>query len=152
MSRILIIAEHDGATLNLSTAKCVSCAAAIGGDVDVAVIGNGADAVAAEAATLNGVSKVLSISAEHLAAPLAANWAAEVVAIAGDYSHILGPSSTTGKDLMPRVAALLDVMQVSDITADLARGTAVVLFRFVNHPRNRKILDFIDDSSNHVLL
>ena len=115
MSTILIIAEHDGNSLNLSTAKTVSCAAAIGGDVHLAVLGHGIDAVAAEAAGLDGVSKVLAVNGEHLGKPLAANWADEAVALAGDYSHVLAPSTTFGRDLLPRVAALLGVNQVSDI-------------------------------------
>ena len=115
MSKVLIIAEHDGASLNIATAKCVSCAAAIGGDVDIAVFGSGIDGVAAEAAALEGVNKVLAVNAGHLEAPLAANWAAEASALAGGYSHIIGPSSTLGRDLMPRIAALCGVNQVSDI-------------------------------------
>ncbi len=115
MSKILIIAEHDGSSLNISTAKCVSCAAAIGGEIDIAVIGNGIDDVAAEAATLESVSRVIVINAEHLAAPLAVNWAAEAISVSGDHSHILGPSTTLGRDLMPRIAALAGVNQVSDI-------------------------------------
>jgi len=115
MSKILIIAEHDGSSLNQATAKCVSCAAAIGGDIEIAVMGNGIESVSAEAAAIEGVSRVVAINAEHLASPLAANWAAEVVSIADDYSHILGPSTTLGRDLMPRIAALCGVNQVSDI-------------------------------------
>ena len=115
MSRILIIAEHDGETLNASTAKCVSCAQAIGGDIDIAVLGDGIDAVAAEAATLESVGKVIAVNAPHLAAPLAANWAPEALSLAADYSHVLGPSTTLGRDLMPRIAALAGVNQVSDI-------------------------------------
>jgi electron transfer flavoprotein alpha subunit len=115
MSTILIIAEHDGQALNISTAKCVTCAQAMGGDIDILVIGSGIDAVAAEAASLEGVNKVLTVDAEHLAAPLAVNWAAEAVALASGYSHVLGPSTTLGRDLMPRIAALLGVNQVSDI-------------------------------------
>jgi len=117
MSRILIIAEHDGQVLNISTAKCVSCAKAIGGEIDIAVFGNGIDAVAAEAAALDSVNKVIAVNAEHLETPLAANWAAETRNMASDYSHLLGPSTTFGKDLMPRVAALVGVNQVSDIMA-----------------------------------
>jgi electron transfer flavoprotein alpha subunit len=117
MSNILIIAEHDGSSLNISTAKCVSCAAAIGGEIDIAVFGSGIDAVAAEAAALDSVSKVIAVNADHLAAPLAVNWAAEAVALAADYSHVFGPSTTLGRDLMPRIAALLGVNQVSDIMA-----------------------------------
>ncbi len=115
MSKTLIIAEHDGKTLNLSTAKCVSCAQAIGGEIDIAVFGNGIDAVAAEAAALDSVGTVFAVNAEHLEAPLAANWAAETLAMAADYSHLLGPSTTLGKDLMPRIAALAGVNQISDI-------------------------------------
>jgi electron transfer flavoprotein alpha subunit len=115
MSTILIIAEHDGSELNMSTAKCVSCAQAIGGDIDIAVLGNGIDAIAAEAAALESVNKVIAVNADHLGAPLAANLAAETVALAADYSHVLGPSTTFGRDLMPRVAALAGVNQVSDI-------------------------------------
>jgi electron transfer flavoprotein alpha subunit len=115
MSKVLIIAEHDGSALNPSTAKCVSCAAAIGGEIDIAVFGSGADSAAAEAAKLDGVSKVILVDAEHLGAPLAANIAAEAVVLAESYSHVLGPSSTFGRDLMPRIAALCGVNQVSDI-------------------------------------
>ena len=115
MSKILIVAEHDGQNLNLSTAKCLSCALAIGGDVDIAVLGNNTDGIASQAAGLAQVNKVLSLNADHLEHPLAENWAPEIVALASDYSHVLGPSTTFGKDLMPRVAALLGVNQVSDI-------------------------------------
>jgi electron transfer flavoprotein alpha subunit len=115
MSRILIIGEHDGQALNLATAKCVRCAQSIGGDIDIAIFGQGIDAIAAAAATLESVSKVFAVNAEHLAAPLTVNWAPEAVALAGEYSHILGSSTTLGRDLMPHVAALLGVNQVSDI-------------------------------------
>jgi electron transfer flavoprotein alpha subunit len=115
MSRILIIGEHDGQNLNLAVAKCVRCAQAIGGDIDIAIFGNVVEGIAAEAASLDSVSKVITVSADHLAAPLAANWAPEAVALAADYSHVLGPSTTLGRDLMPRIAALLGVNQVSDI-------------------------------------
>jgi electron transfer flavoprotein alpha subunit len=115
MSNILIIAEHDGESLNISTAKCVSCAQAIGGEVHIAVLGDGIDSIAAEAASLDSVTRVLAVNAGHLAAPLAANWAPEVNALAADYSHVLGPSTTFGRDLMPRIAALAGVNQVSDI-------------------------------------
>ena len=115
MNRILIIAENDGQTLNISTAKCVSCAIAIGGEIDIAVFGNAIDAIAAEAATLDSVSKVIAVNAGHLEAQLAVNWAAEAIGMAAEYSHLLGPSTTLGKDLMPRIAALAGVNQVSDI-------------------------------------
>ena len=115
MSRILIIAEHDGQTLNISTAKCVSCAQAIGGEIDIAVFGNGIDAVAAEAAALDSVGTGYRSERRTPGSALAANWAAETVSMAEGYSHMLGPSTTLGKDLMPRVAALAGVNQVSDI-------------------------------------
>ena len=117
MSRVLIIAEHDGQSLNMSTAKCVNCAQAIGGDIDVAVFGSGIEAVAAEAAALESDSAVIAVDAEHLGPPLAANWASEAVALSADYSHVLGPSTTVGRDLMPRIAALAGVNQISDIMA-----------------------------------
>jgi electron transfer flavoprotein alpha subunit len=115
MSKILIIAEHDGSSLNISTAKCVTCAQAIGGEIDIAVFGHGVGAVAAEAAALDSVSKVVTVEAEHLAAPLAVNWAAEAIALSAEYTHLLGPSTTFGRDLMPRIAALCGVNQISDI-------------------------------------
>jgi len=117
MSRTLIIAEHDGQSLNQSTSKCVSCALAIGNDIDIVVLGSGAEAVSKEAAAIDGVSTVISVDAEHLAQVLAVNLAAEVVAMADDYSHIMGPSTTFGRDLMPSIAAKLGVNQVSDIAA-----------------------------------
>jgi electron transfer flavoprotein alpha subunit len=116
MSRILVIAEHDGQSLNPSTAKCASCAAAIGHAFDIVVMAADATGIATQAAQIGGASKVLAIGAEHLAQPLAANHAPEIVALAGDYSHILGSSTTYGRDLVPRVAALLGVNQVSDIS------------------------------------
>ena len=115
MSKVLIIAEHDGKALNLSTAKCLSCAQAVGGEIDIAVLGQGVASVASQAAALAGVKTVLSVDADHLQHALAGNWAAEIVALAGAYTHVLGPSTTFGKDLMPRVAALLGVNQLSDV-------------------------------------
>ena len=117
MSKTLIIAEHDGHNLNPSTAKCASCAAAIGQEFDIVVLGVSINEIASQAATIDGAGSILSIDAEHLAKPLATNHAAEVVALADGYSHILGPSTTYGRDLMPRIAALLGVNQVSDISA-----------------------------------
>ncbi len=115
MSKILVVAEHDGQALNLSTAKCVSCAQAIGADIDVAVLGHGLDAVAGQAAALNGVTRVITVDAPHLEHPLAVNWAPEIISLAAEYTHVLGPSTTLGKDLMPRVAALAGVNQLSDV-------------------------------------
>jgi electron transfer flavoprotein alpha subunit len=115
MSRTLIIAEHDGQDLNPSTAKCAKCAAAIGLEYDIVVMGSSVKGIAEQAAAVGGTTTVLAIDAEHLAKPVAANQATEIVALADRYSHILGPSTTFGRDLMPRVAALLGVNQVSDI-------------------------------------
>ena len=115
MSRTLIIAEHDGASLNPSTAKCAKCASAIGHEYDIVVLGSSVADIASQAAAIDGAGTVFAIDAEHLASPLATNHATEVVAMADNYSHILGPSTTYGRDLMPRIAALLGVNQVSDI-------------------------------------
>lgn len=118
MSKILIIAEHSNGRLNVSTAKCVSCAVALGGSVDVAVLAAQTGAIAAEAAALAGVSRVLTLERPENAEPLAAIQAPQLAALAqGGYTHLLGPSTTFGKDLMPRVAALLGVGQVSDVMA-----------------------------------
>jgi electron transfer flavoprotein alpha subunit len=117
-SKILIIAEHDGAKLNASTAKCVTCAAGIAGaEITVAVFARDASAVAAQAAQLKGVAHVLKVENPANAHSLAAVIAPQVVAVAGPYTHVFGPSTTFGKDLMPRVAALLDTAQISDIMA-----------------------------------
>jgi electron transfer flavoprotein alpha subunit len=118
MSRILIVAEHGNGKLNVSTAKCVSCAAALGGGtVDVAVLAGSVAAIAAEAAALQGVNQVLTLERAENAEPLAAIYAPQLAALAKGYSHLLGPSTTFGKDLLPRVAALLGVGQVSDVMA-----------------------------------
>jgi electron transfer flavoprotein alpha subunit len=115
MNRTLIIAEHDGQNLSPSTAKCANCATAIGLEYDMVVMGTNIDEIASQAAAIDGTHTVYTINAEHLAKPQAVNHAAEVVAMADGYSHILGTSSTYGRDLMPRIAALLGVNQVSDI-------------------------------------
>ena len=117
MSRTLIIAEHDGTTLNPSTSKCAKCATAFGQDFDIVVMGAFVNEIATQAAAIDGAGNVIAVDAEHLAHPLATNHASEVVAMADGYSHILGPSTTYGRDLMPRIAALLGVNQVSDISA-----------------------------------
>ncbi|MEM1176329.1 MAG: FAD-binding protein [Pseudomonadota bacterium] len=116
MANILIVAEHDGTSLNTSTAKCVTCAAQINGaTITVAVLADDASSVAAEAAAIDGVQKVLAISHPTNASPLASAQAPQVASLADGYTHVFGPSTTFGKDLMPRVAALLGVNQVSDI-------------------------------------
>jgi electron transfer flavoprotein alpha subunit len=118
MSKILIVAEHSGGKLNQATAKCVACASKISGaEIDVAVLATDASAVAAQAATLQGVTKVLKVENAANAEPLAAILAPQVAAVAANYTHVFGPSTTFGKDLMPRVAALLGVGQLSDIMA-----------------------------------
>jgi len=118
MSKILVIAEHDGAKLNPSTSKCVTCASKIGGStIDVLVLAADGSAVAAQAAALAGVGKVLVAENAANAEPLAAVLAPQVAKLAAGYTHVFGPSTTFGKDLMPRVAALLGVGQVTDIMA-----------------------------------
>jgi electron transfer flavoprotein alpha subunit len=118
MSSTLIVAEHDGRKLSAATARCVQCALGLGNaDITVAVFGHEVAAVAAQAAQLQGVTRVRVADAPGFQHPLAAVLAPAVAAIARDYSHVLGPSTTFGKDLMPRVAALLDVAAVSDVMA-----------------------------------
>jgi electron transfer flavoprotein alpha subunit len=115
MSKILIVAEHLGGKLNSSTARCVACAAKIGGEIHVAVLADAPDAIAAEAASIAGVVKVITVANAANANPIAQVLAPQVAKLAAGYSHVLGPSTTFGKDLMPCVAALLGVAQVSDI-------------------------------------
>jgi electron transfer flavoprotein alpha subunit len=124
MSKVLIIAEHDGQSLNLSTAKTVACAAGIpGASIDVLVLADSATAVAGEAAKLDSVSRVLTVENSANAQALAAVLAPQIVSLAAGYSHVLGPTTTFGKDLMPRVAALLGVNQITDIMAVLDAHT-----------------------------
>ena len=116
MARVLLIAEHDGTSLNSSTAKCVACAAQIdGAEIDVAVLADSAADIAAAAAKLDSVQRVLTVENPANGTATAAVLAPQIVALAEGYDYIFGPSSTFGKDLMPRVAALLGVNQVSDI-------------------------------------
>lgn len=116
MPKILIIAEHDGANLNAGIAKTVACAASMdGAEIDIVVLAADAAAVAAAAAEVQGVSRVLTIERAENANPIAAVLAPQVAELAAGYSHVLGPSTTFGKDLMPRIAALLGVNQISDI-------------------------------------
>lgn len=118
MSKVLVIAEHDGAKLNPSTAKCVTCAAGIAGaEVTVAVLAADSAAVAAQAAGLAGVARVLRVDRPENAHALAAVLAPQIATLAAPFSHVFGPSTTFGKDLMPRVAALIDAPQLSDIMA-----------------------------------
>jgi len=113
----LLIAEHSNDSLSEETAKTMRAASAIGAPVDVLVAGNGCKAAADAAAKLDGASKVLMVEAEELKAQLAEPMAALIVSMAGDYDTIIAPATTTGKNVLPRVAALLDVMQISEITA-----------------------------------
>ena len=113
----LVIAEHDNASLKGATLNTITAAAQAGGEVHVLVAGAGCGAAAQAAAQAAGVSKVLVADAPHLGAQLAENVAAQIVAVAGGYSHILAPATAHGKNVMPRVAAMLDVAQISDITS-----------------------------------
>jgi len=113
----LVIAEHDNAELKGATLNAVAAAAVLGGDIHVLVAGDGAQAVADAAAKIAGVSKVLLAQAPHLADGLAENLGAQVLALASNYSHILFPATASGKNVAPRVAAKLDVAQISDVIA-----------------------------------
>jgi electron transfer flavoprotein alpha subunit len=118
MSKVLIVAEHDGKSLNPSTAKSVTCAHGIpGAEITVAVFAANASDLAAQAAKLQNVKRVLKVENAANEHPMAAVLAPQVAALAADYTHVFGPSTTFGKDLMPRVAALLDTAQISDIMA-----------------------------------
>jgi electron transfer flavoprotein alpha subunit len=118
MSKMLIVAEHNGKVLNQSTARCVTCARQISAaGVHVVVFGSDCRPIAEQAAALQGVDGVLLADRPENRHPLAAVIAPQACALAPDYDYLLGPSTTFGKDLMPRVAALLGVSQVSDLMA-----------------------------------
>jgi electron transfer flavoprotein alpha subunit len=118
VSRALVVAEHDGATLDPATAKCVRCALDLRPtQLVVAVLAHGGAEIAAHAARLDGVTEVVLIDAPHNAASLAAVLAPQVASLAAGFTHVLGPSSSFGKDLLPRAAALLGVGQISDVLA-----------------------------------
>jgi len=114
---ILLIAEHDNTEIKAATLNAVAAAAKIGGELHVLVAGHNAKTAAEHAAQIAGVSKVLLADAPQLAASLAENVAATVLAIAKNYTHIVLASTATGKNVAPRIAALLDVAQISDIIA-----------------------------------
>jgi electron transfer flavoprotein alpha subunit len=117
-AKILIVAEHDGQKLNLSTAKCVACARTLAGaEIAIVVCAVDAAAVAAQAAQLAGVTRVITIENPANAHALAAVLAPQIVAVAGPYTHLFGPSTTFGKDLMARIAGLLEAPQISDLMA-----------------------------------
>ena len=113
----LLLAEHDNSALSDQTAKAMTAATQIGGDVHVLVAGSGASAVAEAAAKLDGAAKVLHVDATAYEHGLAEPLADLIVKLAGDYDAIVGPATTTAKNVMPRVAALLDVMQISEVIA-----------------------------------
>lgn len=116
MNKVLIVAEHAGGRLNPSTPKCVTCARGIpDAEITVLVLADDGAAVAAEAAAIEGVARVLRVDNPANAHPLAAVLAPQVAAVAGEASHVMGPSTTFGRDLMPRVAALLRAPQLSDV-------------------------------------
>lgn len=119
----LVIAEHDNHTIKGATLNTVTAAVQCGGEVHVLVAGKDAAAAATAAAQIAGVNKVLHADATHLADGLAENIAAQVLAIASNYSHILFPATASGKNTAPRVAALLDVAQLSDVTKVIAADT-----------------------------
>jgi electron transfer flavoprotein alpha subunit len=154
MTKVLVIAEHAGGKLNPATAKCVSCARAIeGAEIHVAVLAADASEVASQAAQLEGVARVLKVEHAANAEPLAAVLAPQIVALAGDYTHLLAPSTTFGKDLMPRVAALLGVGQLSDIMTverpyrfrrPIYAGNAIIT---VEAPSDRKLVATVRTAS-----
>jgi electron transfer flavoprotein alpha subunit len=119
----LVIAEHDNASIKGATLNTITAAAACGGDVHVLVAGHNAGAAAAAAAQIAGVAKVIHADSEALAHGLAENVAAQVLAIAANYSHILFPATAAGKNVAPRVAAKLDVGQISDVTQVISADT-----------------------------
>ena len=154
MAKILIVAEHANGKLNPSTAKCVACASTItGAEIDVAVLAAAAADVAAQAAAIQGVKRVLKVENPANAEPLAAVLAPQVAALAANHTHVFGPSTTFGKDLMPRVAALLGVGQVSDVMAaesthrfrrPVYAGNAIIT---VEAPQDKKVVATIRAAS-----
>ena len=121
----LVLAEHDNAVLKPATLAAITAAQQIGGDIHILVAGKGCWAVAEAAAKIAGVAKVRVADADQYATALAEPLAALIVSLAGDYSHLIAPATTTGKNVMPRVAALLDVSQISDISAVVSADTFV---------------------------
>ncbi|ARP99719.1 electron transfer flavoprotein subunit alpha/FixB family protein [Pseudorhodoplanes sinuspersici] len=119
----LLLAKHDNKSLKDSTQKALTAAKALGGEVHVLVAGKDCRGVAEEAAKLDGVAKVLLAESDTLEHRLAEPLAALIVSLAGNYDALVAPATTTGKNVMPRVAALLDVMQISDITKVVAPDT-----------------------------
>lgn len=122
---ILVVAEHNNKALHAATKHAVTAALQLGSDVAVLVAGQGCDAVAKEAAAIQGVGKVLVCDAGQYAHALAENVAPLIASVAKGYSHVVATATTTGKDIMPRAAALCDAPQVSEITQVLATDTFV---------------------------
>src|SRR5260221_7554960 len=122
---VLVIAEHDNAKLKPATLNAVTAGTKLGGDVALLVAGQGCGAVADEAAKIAGVAKVLVADAAEYAHPLAENLTPLIVALAPGYGHIVATATTFGKNLLPRVAALLDVQQISEVMAIDAPDTFV---------------------------
>ncbi|MBM3343622.1 MAG: electron transfer flavoprotein subunit alpha/FixB family protein [Betaproteobacteria bacterium] len=122
---ILVIAEHDGKQLKPGTTNTITAAGKLGGDVSVLIAGQGCAEAGAAAAKVKGVAKVLVADAAHYAGALAENMAALILGIAKSYTHIVAPATGFGKNFMPRVAALLDVQQISDISSVESADTFV---------------------------
>jgi electron transfer flavoprotein alpha subunit len=122
---VLVVAEHDNKTVRKATLNTVAAAQKLGSDIHVLVAGHQAGEAAKAAAAIAGVKKVLHADAPHLAAFLAENVAAVIVALGKQYTHILAPATSNGKNVMPRAAALLDVQQISDISAVQSADTFV---------------------------
>jgi len=122
---ILVIGEHDNATLRPSTLNVVTAAKVLGNEIDVLIAGSNCEAAADEAATVSGIARVLKADDPALADGLAENLAPLVQSLAGNYSHVLAPATTYGKNLLPRAAALLDVQQISDISGIESEDTFV---------------------------
>jgi len=119
---VLVYADHDNSELKGATFNTIAAAAQLG-DVDVLIAGSGCRSVADQTATVAGVSKVLLADSDQYANPVAENIVPLLQSVAGDYSHIFGPATTVGKNVMPRLAALLDVQQLSDISAIIDENT-----------------------------
>jgi electron transfer flavoprotein alpha subunit len=138
---VLLIAEHDNHVVKDATHKALAAAAQMGGDVHVLVAGNNASAAAKHAAKLTGVKKVLHVESKALERPLAEPMAATIIALASGYDHIVAPATTNGKNFMPRVAALLDMMQISDISEVKSADTFVRLIYAGNAVQTVQSLD-----------
>ena len=122
---VLVLAEHDNASLNVATLSAVAAARDMGDDIHMLVAGENCGAMAAECTQVSGIGKVLTAEGAHLAHGLAEDLAALIAGLAGGYTHLVATATTHGKNVMPRVAALLDVQQVSDITGVESADTFV---------------------------